>query len=190
MSNQKNKLLLDFLSDYTSGKKDFNYAEIKGGMTFFEMSIGHNLSDETIDETIDDGIIPEQTSSPEKAQLSIDQLLDELPDDSIADNVHIETATVKKKIVSGVWKQNFVNEVKDFLYPELLKRKSMTKANLIKAFDSKFYKQVPDCDKIKTKSTRPVYHSKVHKLIYNNWIKTGLIEFNNDIYNVVKNNQA
>ena len=45
MSNQKNKLLLDFLSDYTSGKIDFNYNEIKAGMRFYEMSIGHNLSE-------------------------------------------------------------------------------------------------------------------------------------------------
>lgn len=190
MSNQKNKLLLDFLRDYTSGKIDFNYNEIKAGMRFYEMSIGHNLSEETFYETTDDEFIPKQISLPEKAQLDMSELLCELLGEVGADNVQEETATVVKKTVSGVWKQNFIKDVKDYLYPELLNRKSMTQENVIKIFERKFLKQVPDCDKIKTETTRPVYYSKVHKLIYNNWIKAGLVEFHNGIYTVVKINQA
>ena len=194
MSNQKNKLLLNFLSDYTSGKKDFNYNEIKGGMTFYEMSIGQNLSeetfDETTDETTDDELIPEQTSLPEKTQFDMSDFLNELLSEVSANSFQKETAIDVKKTVSVVWKKNFVKEVKDYLYSELFNRKSMTQENVIKIFDQKFLNQVPDCDKKKTETTRPIDYSKVHKLIYNNWIKSGLVEFHNSIYTVVKKNQA
>ena len=195
MSNQKNKLLLDFLSDYTSGKIDFNYNEIKAGMRFYEMSIGHNLSEETFDEeSNEESITP---SEPSYEMFNSHGLL-ELPsedsaDDDFADSTDSNqdrTPIVENKIDSRVWSQNFCKQVKDYLYPELISKRSYTQENIFKYFDKKFYKSVPAGDKIKTNNSRPKYHDKIHKLIYNNWIISNEMQFTNGIYTVVKKNQA
>ena len=195
------------MSDYVNGIKPYHFKELKGKVDILnsiydstseiegeirinEISNFHHLPEESNDEITPDEIASEQTSFPEKTQLDMNELLGDISGGNISSNSQKKIAPSVKKNISVVWKQVFVKQVKDYLYPEILSRKSMTQENVIKIFDRKFLKQVPDCDKVKTETTRPIYHAKVHKLIYNNWIKSGLIEFHNGIYTVVKNNQA
>jgi len=189
MSNQNNNLLLAFLAEYVSGKKDFNLAEIEGGIHMFKISSSYILPVDNVEVVLVDSktshvksfeitedIAPHEVYEIESESDSLD-FVDDVTDDDVS-------KTDKK------WSQSFVNQITGFTLEKLTEKKSLTKSEMVAAFDKKFLNQIPDSDKIKIGKSQPKYVSKLHKNIYNKLIKHNKAEFNNGIYTIVKQHSA
>jgi len=175
MSNQKNNSLLTFLSDYVDGKKDFNLAEIEGGIHFYKINNLYNLSVENNSKAILENPVTDSAELSEESVTSEETLTNK------SENNDEKVVKTDKK-----WTQEFANEIGKFCYEKLVEKKSISKAEMILAFDKKFLAKVPDCDKIKNGNAAPKYVSKLHKNIYNKLILNDKAEFNNGIYTLVK----
>jgi len=189
MSNQKNNLLLAFLAEYVSGKKDFNLAEIEGGIHMFKISSSLILPVDNVEVVLMDSKtshaksfeITEDIAPHEVYEIESESDTLDLVDDIIDDDV---SKTDKK------WSQSFVNEITDFTLEKLTEKKSLTKSEMVAAFDKKYLNRIPESDKIKTGKSQAKYISKLHKNIYNKLILSNKAEFNNGIYTLVKQYSA
>lgn len=192
MSNQKNNFLLDFLSDYTSGKKAFNYHEIKGGMRCYEKSIGHDSSEETSEYSVNSDIFSIAVPTQEAVQEDVQEDVQESAhNDATQTN---EKSTVKNRKTRNVWSKAFCEEVKTefetFFKNELVTPRQKVHKHFFKLFGHKLNAE----DKLyPANSTVANWQEKVDDNMKTWFVNTGYCSYINSTYTylgLVENQQT
>jgi len=189
MSNQKNNLLLAFLAEYVNGKKDFNLAEIEGGIHMYKISSSYASPVDNVEVVSMNSKTPLVESYENENDFANHEVYEVESKSETSDTADVVIEDNFSK-VDKKWPQDFVNQITDFALEKITEKKSLTKPEMVAAFDKKFLSQIPDSDKIKIGKSQPKYVSKLHKNIYNKLILSKKAEFNNGIYTLVKQYSA
>lgn len=183
--------MMTVMTQYVNGEKPYTFLELKGAVEFASLMLENTYkgednsssNQENKTEAVQDNYCPDRVEITNSDDVEIKT---ENVDKSSESNTNIKTSSFNDK----KWRQNFVDEVVEFAHGKLIEKKNITQKDMILLFEKQFLDRVPDNDKIKVGNARAKYVEKLHKTIYNNLILEKKAEFNNGIYNIVKQNSA